>query len=174
VVDEGIGGNRVLSDSACCGVDALARFQRDVLDQPGVRDVILLEGINDIGYSRSQNPLTRPHTNVSALQIIEGYKRLISLAHADGVKIFGATMTPFQGARHWSPAGEAEREAVNRWILTSGAFDGVIDFAAAVADPADPERLNPADESGDHLHPNVAGYRAMANAIDPDMLLGRR
>ena len=166
VVDEGIGGNRVLSGSLCCGVDAITRFERDVRDQPGVRDVILLEGINDIGYSQSRGALTAPHTDVSALQIVEGYERIITLAHTAGLKIFGATLTPFEGAHYWTPEGEAKREAVNNWIRTSGAFDGVIDFAAAVADPGDPDRLNPAYDSGDHLHPNAAGYRAMAAAIN--------
>lgn len=171
VLDEGIGGNRVLNGAACCGVSALSRFHRDVLGQPGVRDVILLEGINDIGYSQSHAALTAPHTDVSAAQIISGYERIIALAHAAGVRIFGATLTPFQGARYWTPAGEAKRDAVNDWIRTSGAFDGVIDFAAAVADPQDPERLNPAFDSGDHLHPNAAGYQAMAAAINLSMLL---
>jgi lysophospholipase L1-like esterase len=172
VVDEGIGGNRVLSDAGCCGIGAVARFHRDVLRQPAVRDVILLEGINDIGSSTSRDPRTAPHTDVSALQIVEGYERMIARAHAAGVRIFGGTLTPFAGARYWTPAGEAKREAVNRWILSSGAFDGVIDFAAAVADPRDPERLAPADDSGDHLHPDDAGYRAMAGAIELGMLLG--
>ncbi len=166
VVDEGIGGNRVLNGSVCCGVSAVARFERDVLDQTGARDVILLEGINDIGYSQSRSPLTVPHTDVSALRIVEGYERMITLAHSAGLRIFGATLTPFGGARYWTPAGEAKREAVNNWIRTSGAFDGVIDFAIAVADQSDPHRLNPAYDSGDHLHPNAAGYRAMAAAVD--------
>jgi lysophospholipase L1-like esterase len=174
VVDEGIGGNRVLNDSLCCGVDAVVRFQHDVLAQAGVRDVILLEGINDIGFSQSRDPLTSPHTNVSALQIVDGYAEIIALAHAAGVKVFGATLTPFAGARYWTPAGEAKREAVNRWIETSGAFDGVIDFAAAVADPADPEQLAPAFDSGDHLHPNAAGFRAMAQAVNLAQLLPPR
>ena len=171
VVDEGIGGNRVLNNALCCGVNAVSRFEQDVRDQPGARDVILLEGINDIGYSQNRGPLTAPHTDVSALDIVEGYERIITLAHTAGLKIFGATLTPFQGARYWTPAGEAKREAVNNWIRTSGAFDGVIDFAAAVADPSDPERLNPAYDSGDHLHPNAAGYRAMAAAINLSALL---
>jgi len=133
--------------------------------------VILLEGVNDIGYSQKRGPLTAPHTNVSALQIVDGYEKIIGLAHAERLRIFGATLTPFKGARYWTPDGEAKREAVNRWIRTSGAFDGVIDFARAVADPGDPERLNPAYDSGDHLHPNRAGYRAMANAINLSALL---
>ena len=171
VVDEGIGGNRVLNNALCCGVNAVSRFEQDVRDQPGARDVILLEGINDIGYSQNRGPLTAPHTDVSALEIVEGYERIITLAHTAGLRIFGATLTPFQGARYWTPAGEAKREAVNNWIRMSGAFDGVIDFAAAVADPSDPERLNPAYDSGDHLHPNAAGYRAMAAAINLSALL---
>lgn len=171
VVDEGIGGNRVLNAAACCGPSAVTRFQRDVGEQPGARDVILLEGINDIGYSRSHGLLTAPHADVSALQIVAGYERIVTLAHTDGLKIFGATLTPFQGARYWTPAGGAKREAVNHWIRTSGAFDGVIDFASAVADPNDPQRLDPAYDSGDHLHPNAAGYRAIAAAVNLPMLL---
>jgi lysophospholipase L1-like esterase len=174
VVDEGIAGNRVLHDSPCCGVDAIARFGRDVRARTRVRDVILLEGVNDIGYSLRRGPLTAPHTDVSALEIIEGYEWIISRAHAAGLRIFGATLTPFEGARYWTPAGEAKRDAVNAWIRTSGAFDGVIDFGSALADPGDPERLNPAYDSGDHLHPNARGYRAMANAVDLAMLLGQR
>src|SRR5258706_21703 len=155
VVDEGIGGNRVLNDSACFGVNALARFNRDVLSQTGVRDVILLEGINDIGFSQTPNTgCTAPNTDVSATQIINGYEQLIGQAHAHGLKIFGATLTSFEGAGYWSPAAEAKREAVNSWIRTSGAFDGVIDFARAAQDAQDPLYFNPAYNSGDNLHPN--------------------
>ncbi len=171
VVDEGIGGNRVLSETECCGVGAVARFRRDVLGQPGVRDVILLEGINDIGQSQSRGPLTAPHTPVSALRIVQGYQRIIAMAHAAGLRVFGATLTPFHGARYWTPAGEAKRESINTWIRSSDAFDGVIDFAAAVAQPGDPEQLAPAFDSGDHLHPDAAGYRAMARAVDLAALL---
>jgi lysophospholipase L1-like esterase len=173
VVDEGIGGNRVLNATRCCGISAIARFQRDVAEQPGARDVILLEGINDIGFTQSHGPLTAPHTNVSALAIVEGYERIVTLAHTDGLKIFAATLTPFQGARYWTPRGEAKREAVNHWIQTADEFDGVIDFSGAVAEPGDPERLNPDYDSGDHLHPNGAGYRALAAAINLSALLGR-
>jgi lysophospholipase L1-like esterase len=171
VVDEGIGGNRVLNNSPCCGDSAISRFDLDVLAQTGVRDVILFEGINDIGFGHSTNPLTVPNTPVTADEIIAGYKQLISAAHAAGLQIFGATLLPYKGAHYWNAAGEVERETVNRWILTSGAFDGVINFASVVADPTDPLRLNPSFDSHDHLHPNDAGYEAMADAIDIRALL---
>jgi lysophospholipase L1-like esterase len=167
VVDEGISGNRILNNSVCLGVNAQARFFRDVAARPGARYVILLEGINDIGFS--QVPDTgcfAPNTDVSAAQIIAGYRHIIAEAHAAGLKIFGGTLTPFQGSFYYSAAGEAKREAVNQWIRTSGAFNGVIDFDRAVRDPADPPRLLPAYDSGDHLHPNDAGYQAMANAVN--------
>jgi lysophospholipase L1-like esterase len=154
VVDEGISGNRVLSGSVLFGPSAQTRFRRDVTAVSGARSVILLEGINDIGF-----------TLTPAAKIIAGYETLIATAHAAGLKIFGATIIPFQGSGYYSAAGEAEREAVNRWIRTSGAFDGVIDFDQAVRDPADPLRLLPAYDSGDHLHPDDAGYQAMAGAI---------
>jgi lysophospholipase L1-like esterase len=166
VPDEGISGNRILHDSPCFGVNALSRFRRDALSQTGVRDVILLEGINDIGFSQTPNSgCTAPNTAVTADQIIAGYQKLIAEAHARGVRIFGGTLTPFKGASYWSAAAEAKREAVNNWIRTSHAFDGVIDFASAVASPSDPQTMNPAYDSGDHLHPNDAGYQAMANAV---------
>ena len=171
VIDEGIGGNRVLNATECCGEPGVARFRRDVLGTPGVRDVILLEGVNDIGQSQSSGPLTAPHTSISALDIVDGYTRIIDMAHAAGLKVFGATLTPFDGARYWTPAGEAKRDAVNRWIRTSGAFDGVIDFASALAQPGHPQRLAPALDSGDHLHPDAAGYRAMARVVRLAMLL---
>ncbi len=166
VADEGIGGNRVLIWARCCGASAEARFGRDALDQPGVRDVIVLEGINDIGFSAAALD-----GGVSAAQIIAGYQRLIAQAHARRLRIFGATLLPFQGAGYYTAAGEATREAVNTWIRTSRAFDGVIDFDAVMRDPAHPLMLNPAYDSGDHLHPNDAGYQAMADAINLEMLL---
>ena len=172
VANEGISGNRVLNDALCCGVNALAQFDRDALDQPGVRDIIVLEGINDFGFSAvPPNPVIDPVTDVSAAQVIAGYEQLIAQAHARGLKIFGATLLPFKGAGYYTAAGEAKREAVNTWIRTSGAFDGVIDFDKLMGDPADPLTLNPAWDSGDHLHPNDAGYQAMANAVNLDMLL---
>ena len=166
VIDEGIGGNRVLNNSACFGQSAVQRFSRDVLDQPGVRAVIVLEGINDIGYSGDPDVgCEAPGTDVSAAQIIGGYKTMIAAAHEHGIKIFGCTLTPFESSWFWSVAGQAKWQAVNRWIRTSGAFDGVFDFARVLGDPNDPNYLNPAYDSGDGLHPNDAGYSAMADVI---------
>ncbi|HWD84154.1 MAG TPA: SGNH/GDSL hydrolase family protein [Solirubrobacteraceae bacterium] len=170
VVDEGIGGNRVLNDASCCGISAVSRFGPDVVRQTRVRTVILLEGVNDLGFSQKHDSLSAPHTNVSAAQVISGYKQILSQAHAHRLRIIGCTLTPFKGARFWTPASEQKREAINKWILTSGALDGVINFASVLGEPGDPERLNPGYDSGDHLHPNDTGYRAMANAIQLSLL----
>lgn len=172
VIDAGINGNRVLNRSLCCGASGVSRFRADVIDQAGVREVILLEGINDIGFSQGTSPLTAPHTDVSAAQIIAGDKRIISAAHAAGLRIFGATLLPFRGAFYWTPAGEMKRQAINDWIRRSGAFDGVVDFAAAMAEPGHRQVLTPAFDSGDHLHPNNAGYARMADTIRLAMLTG--
>jgi lysophospholipase L1-like esterase len=164
VLNEGIGGNRLLHDIA--GPNALARFDRDVLAQSGVRWLVVLEGINDIGYSGDPDVgCEAPGTDVSAAQIIGGYKTMIAAAHEHGIKIFGCTLTPFESSWFWSVAGQAKWQAVNRWIRTSGAFDGVFDFARVLGDPNDPNYLNPAYDSGDGLHPNDAGYSAMADVI---------
>jgi lysophospholipase L1-like esterase len=171
VVNEGIGGNRILRDGN--GVSALARFDRDVLSQPGVRWAIILEGINDIGYmTRALRGAATPgivdqgDIKVGASDLIGGLRQLIDLAHTRNVKVAGGTLTPFEGAAYYSDEGQQIREEVNRWIRTSGAFDAVIDFAAAVQDPSDPKQFREELQSGDHLHPNDAGYAAMANAID--------
>jgi len=175
VADEGISGDRVLNDSLCCGVNAVARFERDALDQPGVRDVIVLIGINDFGFSAlPPNPIYNPVTDVSAAQVIAGYRQLIAQARARGLKVIGATLLPFKGAAYYTAAGEAKREAVNAWIRLRGAWDGVIDFDKVMRDPADPLALNPAYNSGDNLHPNDAGYQVMANAVSPGTLLPGR
>lgn len=157
VLNAGIGGNRVLGDGA--GVSALARFDKDVLMQTGVTHVVVMEGINDIGIARS-NPTP------SAADLIAGHKQLIARAHARGLKIFGATLTPYEGAAYFTPEGEAKRQALNEWIRTSGAYDGVIDMDKATRDPAAPTRFLPAYDSGDHLHPGDAGYKAMGDAVD--------
>lgn len=171
VADQGISGNRVLNSDLCCGDNALARFERDALDQKGVRTIIVLEGINDFGFSAvPPNPVIDPVTDVSAAQVIAGYKQLIAQAHARGLKIIGATLLPFKGAGYYTTAGEAKREAVNAWIRHSGAFDGVIDFDKLMRDPSAPLTMNPTFDSGDHLHPNDLGYQTMANAIRLGML----
>jgi lysophospholipase L1-like esterase len=160
VLNAGIGGNRLLSDGAySSGPNALARFEHNVLAQPGATHVIVLEGINDIGYA-----LHDPTPGASDL--IAAHRQMIERAHAHGLKIFGATLTPFEGAPRFTPEGEAKRAALNEWIRTSKAYDGVIDFDAATRDPAHPLRFKPEFDSGDHLHPNDAGYVAMGNAID--------
>ena len=173
VVDEGIVGNRVLSDSTCFGESAEARFERDALSQPGVTEVILLEGINDIGFSgQADSGCSAPaNSTVTAAQIEAGYRELIGMAHAHGVRIFAGTLTPFMGSNatyggnDGTAYGEALREQVNTWIQTSNAFDGVINFSQAVQDPYDPLYLNPAYNSGDDLHPTDIGYEAMAGII---------
>jgi hypothetical protein len=142
----------------------------DSITKSGVAEVIVLEGIDDITSNSSTNPLAVPHVNVSAREIIAGYQQLISRAHAAGLKIFGSTLTPFAGSQYWTRTGEAKREAVNVWIQSSGAFDGVIDFARVLADPSDPVRLNPLFDDGDPEHPNDAGHHAMADAINLTML----
>jgi lysophospholipase L1-like esterase len=160
VADAGISANQVLTGSGQAGVSALARFSRDVTERAGAKDVVLLEGINDIDLS-----------SASASQIIAGDKQLIADAHAAGLKIFGGTLTPFKGSADWTPARQQTWNVLNNWILTSGAFDGVINFDKAVADPSDPEMYYPPYDSGDHLHPDDAGYQAMANAVNLAMLL---
>jgi len=165
VANEGVSGNRILHDLV--GPNALARFDADVLAQPGVRYVIVLEGINDIGFSAAKIPgVDTAAQAVTADEIIAGLRQLIERAHEHGLKIFGGTLTPFEGARYATPEGEAKRQAVNAWIRTGGAFDGVIDFERAVQDPAHAGQISPAYDSGDHLHPSGAGYRAMGDAVN--------
>jgi lysophospholipase L1-like esterase len=169
VLNAGIGGNRVLTSSPCWGQNALARLGRDVLAQAGIEAVILFEGTNDIGQPDAPATDTNPcrsRTQVTADEIIAGYKQIISRTHARGLKIFGATILPYQGFGAWTATGEAKRVAVNQWIRTSRAFDGVIDFDAALRDPATPSRMAPQYDSGDHLHPGPAGHEAMGNAVD--------
>jgi lysophospholipase L1-like esterase len=161
VLNVGIGGNRLIAESVPhFGINALARFDRDVLAQPGVAYVVVLEGINDIGMG------LRGTAGPSAADLIAAHGQLVERAHAKGLKIFGGTLLPFEGAAYFNPEGEAKRQAVNEWIRTSKVYDAVIDFDAAVRDPKNPTRLLPAYDSGDKLHPSDAGYKAMAEAID--------
>ncbi|WP_179744018.1 SGNH/GDSL hydrolase family protein [Paraburkholderia bryophila] len=171
IVNLGISGNRLLSDSPCYG-DALAkRFEHDVLGRPGVKTAILLIGINDINFAsmpaRNGLDCDFPHTSVTAADLIAGYQRVIAAARHAGVKVFGATLTPAS-----LPAQrESIRLAVNQWIRTSRAFDGVVDFDAALRDPAQPDRLRRNFDSGDHIHPSDAGYAAMADTVPLDAVV---
>ena len=157
VLNEGIAGNRVLCDGA--GVSALARFDRDVLVQPGAKYVVVLESINDIGLART-SPI--PGAN----DLIAGHKQLIDRAHALGLRIYGATLTPFDGAAYFTAEGETKRQAVNAFIRSGKAYDGVIDFDAAVRDALAPSKIQMKFNPGDNLHMNDAGYQAMAAAVD--------
>jgi lysophospholipase L1-like esterase len=163
VLNAGIGGNRVLSETNAginqAGINALARFELNALSQASITHIIVLEGINDIGNARL-NPTP------TAEDIIAGHRQLIERAHARGLKIYGATLTPFWGAAYYTDVGETKRQAVNEWIRTSKAYDAVIDFDKATRDPSEPKKFLAAYDSCDHLHPGDAGYKAMADAID--------
>lgn len=176
VVNAGISGARVWGDKM--GRNAMARFEADVLSQPGVRAVVMMMGINDIGWPDSA--FAPDEAPMTAARLIEGYRQLVDAAHARGVRIVGGTIAPYEGslhgtplAGHYSPAKDAVRIEVNRWIRESGAFDAVVDFEAVLRDPSHPARLLPAYDSGDHLHPGDAGYQAMAQALDMETLFGR-
>lgn len=172
VVNLGISGNRVLNDGA--GDSALARFDRDVLAVPGAAYVIIFEGVNDLGISFGDftGPMAErfrslmPAHKATAEAMIAGYRQLIERAHAKGLKVYGATIAPYEGAGYYSPEGEAVRQTINKWIRTGGAFDAVLDFDAVLRDPAKPAQMANALQSGDHLHGSDAGYAAVAQSID--------
>ena len=165
VVNAGIGGGRVLLDGL--GPNMVARFGRDVLDRPGVKAVIVLEGVNDLGTLTREHPVSQAVLDDQRHQIISAYQQVIERAHAHGIRVYGATIMPFTGSDYYHPSAmvEADRRQINDWIRAPGHFDGVIDFARVTQDPQHPDRLAPSDDSGDHLHPGPAGYAAMGAAI---------
>jgi lysophospholipase L1-like esterase len=162
ILNHGISGNRLLRDGT--GANALARFDRDVLSQPGVKWVVVLEGINDIG--RGTGPNATASDAVTADDLIVALRQLIERARTHGIKVVGGTLLPYSGAGYYSEKGDVIRDAVNRWIRTSGAFDAVVDFDAIIRDSSDPKKMRAEYDSGDHLHPGDAGYKAMAEAVN--------
>lgn len=165
VLNQGIGGNRLLLDGL--GPNALARFDRDVIAQPGVRWVIVLEGINDLGTLTRETPVSADKHAMLVKRMIAAYQQMIIRAHAHGIKVIGATILPDGASSYYHPdaANEADRTAVNEWIRTPGHFDEVVDLDKVMRDPSHPERIRPAYDSGDGLHPSPAGYRVMAEAF---------
>jgi lysophospholipase L1-like esterase len=159
VLNEGIGGNRLLHDGL--GPNALARLDRDVLAQIGVRWLVVFEGVNDIGTCKDACDM-----NTLVGEMTAAYEQIILRAHAHNIRVYGATITPFGGSFYDTPAGEHARQSVNDWIRTSGRFDAILDFDAVTRDPSDPSNLRPAFDSGDHLHPTDAGYKAIADSVD--------
>ena len=165
VSNQGIGGNHLLTDGL--GPNALARFDRDVLAPAGVRWVIVFEGVNDLGGLTRDGEVTPEQHSVRVKHIISAYEQIVQRAHAHGLRVFGATITPYVGSDYYHPGplSEADRQAVNAWIRVAGHFDAVIDFDSVVRDPQHLDRLLPAFDCGDHLHPSPAGYRAMGEAV---------
>jgi lysophospholipase L1-like esterase len=172
VSNQGIGGNHLLMDGL--GPSALARFDRDVLAPAGVRWLIVFEGVNDLG-GLTRTGEVPPEDHAALVQrVIAAYQQIIQRAHAHGIRVFGATITPYMGSDYYHPGplNEQDRQAVNDWIREASHFDAVIDFNAVVRDPHHPDHLLPTYDSGDHLHPSPAGYRAMGDAV-PLSLLAR-
>jgi lysophospholipase L1-like esterase len=165
VLNQGIGGNHLLEDGF--GANALARFDRDVLVQTGVRYVIVFEGVNDLGELTRLGEASPSAHAALVDKILSAYEQMIERAHAQHLKIFGATILPFAGSNYYHPPAstEADRLAINQWIRTPGHFDSTIDFDKIMRDPEQPDRILPAYDSGDHLHPNPAGYRVMGDAV---------
>ncbi|HEV2273409.1 MAG TPA: SGNH/GDSL hydrolase family protein [Acidobacteriaceae bacterium] len=165
VLNQGIGGNHLLTDGL--GPNALARFDRDVLAQAGVRWLIVFEGVNDLGGLSRKGAVSSAEHRALVDRLLSAYEQMIVRAHAHGIQVIGATITPFAGSGYYHPdaSGEADRQAVNAWIRTPGHFDQQIDFDKIVRDPEQPDRLLPAYDCGDHLHPNPAGYKAMGDGI---------
>lgn len=172
VLNEGTGGNRILLDGL--GPNALARFDRDVLAQDGVRYLIILEGVNDLGTLTRDGPVSQDAHRDLVHDIIGAYEQMLTRAHAHGIKVIGGTIMPFGGSGYYHPGPEleADRQQINAWIRAAGHFDAVIDFDRIMADPAHPDHLRPEYDCGDHLHPSVAGYQVMADSI-PLALFGK-
>jgi lysophospholipase L1-like esterase len=169
VLNAGIGGNRLLLDGL--GPNAMARFDRDVLNQAGVKYVILLEGVNDLGTLTREQPASPEAHAALVARMIAAYDQMIRRARERGIKVYGATVMPYGGSGYYHPdaANEQDRQAINAWIRTPGRFDAVIDFDRLMRDPANPSKLAPALDSGDGLHPSLAGYKAMADAVPLDL-----
>lgn len=172
VANAGISGNRLLANSSIFGLGVLARLDSDILSEPGISHLLLLIGTNDIGlpevgFLLPEEDDTDP---VTAAELIAGMKQLILRAHERDIKVIGGTILPYKGSLYYTEEGNDKRQAVNQWIRTSGAFDGVVDFDQAMRDPNDPLQLHPDRHSGDFLHPNDAGYQHMAEAIDLNLL----
>ena len=162
VLNQGISGNRILRDNA--GTNALARFDRDVLGMSGVKWIVFLEGINDIGQGNRVG--IAEGDKVTADDVIAGMKQFVDKAHTHGIQVIGGTLTAIEGSQYYNDAAETVRQAVNQWIRTGGAFDSIVDFDAATRDAANPKKFRDNFDSGDHLHPNDAGYKAMAEALN--------
>jgi lysophospholipase L1-like esterase len=165
VSNQGIGGNHLLTDGL--GPNALARFDRDVLAPAAVRWVIVFEGVNDLGALARDGEVAAAQHEALVRRVIAAYQQIIARAHAHGLRVFGATITPYVGSGYYHPGplSEADRQAVNRWVRANGNFDAVVDFDSEVRDPQHPDQLLPAYDCGDHLHPSPAGYKAMGDAI---------
>lgn len=170
VLNHGIGGNHLLTDGL--GPNALARFDRDVLAQSGIRYLIVLEGVNDLGGLARTGEVPQAEHDRLVQRVLSSYEQIVSRAHAHGIKVIGATILPYVGSGYYhpGPSSEADRQAVNQWIRAAGHFDAIIDFDKVTRDPEHPDRLLPAYDGGDHLHPAPAGYRAMGEAVPLSLL----
>jgi lysophospholipase L1-like esterase len=165
VSNQGIGGNHLLTDGL--GPNALARFDRDVLAPAGVRWLIVFEGVNDLGELGRDGEVSAAEHAVRVQRVLAAYQQIIARAHAHGLRVYGATITPYVGSTYYHPGplSEADRQAVNQWIRGAEHFDAVVDFDRVLRDPEHAERLLPEYDCGDHLHPSPAGYKAMGNAV---------